>query len=181
MHPMRQAERGRDSTLLVEGCPAWTGGSCPMKCEDFSHRREEAPGTPLLRPSNGGYLTGKLPLTRLTITRQPGERFGLRISGGVPVSGQDGIAASNGPLGRCLSSLSNDGSILVTWVSSDGAVGRDGRLKPGDRLLEVNGHWMMGSTLDEALTGTSDRIDDAALGSAPGRVLIHPDGIKRGR
>lgn len=88
---------------------------------------------------------------RLTIARQPGERFGLRISGGVPASSQDGATASNGSLSRCLSSLSNDGSILVTWISSDGAVGRDGRLKPGDRLLEVNGHWMMGSTLDEAL------------------------------
>ncbi|THD23153.1 Leucine-rich repeat-containing protein 1 [Fasciola hepatica] len=91
-------------------------------------------------------------LRRLTITRQPGERFGLRISGGVPVAPQDSTGASNGSLSRCLSSLSNDGSILVTWVSSDGAVGRDGRLKPGDRLLEVNGNWMMGSTLDEALS-----------------------------
>ncbi|VDP74251.1 unnamed protein product [Echinostoma caproni] len=34
-----------------------------MKCEDFSHRREEAPVTPLLRPSSGGFLPGKLPLT----------------------------------------------------------------------------------------------------------------------
>ncbi|VDP27802.1 unnamed protein product [Echinostoma caproni] len=34
-----------------------------MKCEDFSYRREEAPGTPLLRTSSGGFLTGKLPFT----------------------------------------------------------------------------------------------------------------------
>ena len=60
MHPMRQAERGRDSTLLAGGCPALAGGSCPMKCDDFSHRREETPGTPLLHPSSGGFLTGKL-------------------------------------------------------------------------------------------------------------------------
>ncbi|VDP90980.1 unnamed protein product [Echinostoma caproni] len=63
MHPMRQAERGQDSTLLAGGCPAWAAGSCPMKYEDFSHRREKAPGTPLLGPSSGGFLTGKLPLT----------------------------------------------------------------------------------------------------------------------
>ncbi|VDP85995.1 unnamed protein product [Echinostoma caproni] len=44
MHPMRQAERERDSTLLAGGCRAWAGGSCPMKYEDLSHRREEAAG-----------------------------------------------------------------------------------------------------------------------------------------
>ncbi|VDP91799.1 unnamed protein product [Echinostoma caproni] len=31
MHPMRQAERGRDSTLLTGGCPAWASVSCPVK------------------------------------------------------------------------------------------------------------------------------------------------------
>ncbi|CAL8100696.1 unnamed protein product [Calicophoron daubneyi] len=87
-------------------------------------------------------------LRRLTISRHPNERFGLRIAGGVPV-----IDSSNstGPLGSQMSSLPDDGSIFVTWVAPDGAVSRDGRLKSGDRLLEVNGRWMMGSTLEEAL------------------------------
>lgn len=45
----------------------------------------------------------------------------------------------------------NDDGLFVTWISPDGAVGREGTVKPGDRLLEVDGHWVMGSTLNEAL------------------------------
>ncbi|KAA3673033.1 protein scribble, partial [Paragonimus westermani] len=84
-------------------------------------------------------------LRRITISRRVGERFGFRIAGGVPPTKGDA------PLSNPLSRLSNDGSIIVTWISPDGAVGRDGRLKPGDRLLEVNGNWMMGNSLEEAL------------------------------
>ncbi|TGZ62957.1 hypothetical protein CRM22_007156 [Opisthorchis felineus] len=85
-------------------------------------------------------------LRRLSISRRVGERFGLRIAGGVPpVTEEDSSRAAQ------LSSSSNNGSIFVTWISPDGAVGRDGRLKPGDRLLEVNGHWLMGNTLTDAL------------------------------
>lgn len=46
---------------------------------------------------------------------------------------------------------SNDDGIFVTWIDPNSAIGRDGRLKPGNRLLEVNEHWMMGLTLNEAL------------------------------
>ncbi|VDP93119.1 unnamed protein product [Echinostoma caproni] len=53
MDPMRQAERRRDSTLLAGGGPTWAGG--PVKCEDFLHCQEEAPGTPLIRPSSGAF------------------------------------------------------------------------------------------------------------------------------
>ncbi|CAH8447817.1 unnamed protein product [Dicrocoelium dendriticum] len=85
-----------------------------------------------------------LGLRRITINRRVGERFGFRISGGVQSS-------SNEPTINALSNVFNDGGIFVTWISPDGAVGLDGRLKPGDRLLEVNGHWMMGVTLEDSL------------------------------
>ncbi|TNN13041.1 Protein lap4 isoform 1 [Schistosoma japonicum] len=86
-------------------------------------------------------------LRRITVTKRPGERYGLRITGGLNTN--DSSMMNN--FGSHFSSLTNDDGIFVTWVSSDGVIARDGRLKPGDRLLEINGHWLMGVTLDEVL------------------------------
>lgn len=81
------------------------------------------------------------------MTKRPGERYGLRVTGGLNTC--DSNVITN--LTSHYSSLANDDGIFVTWVSPDGVIARDGRLKPGDRLLEVNGHWLMGVTLDEVL------------------------------
>ncbi|CAH8488459.1 unnamed protein product [Schistosoma rodhaini] len=86
-------------------------------------------------------------LRRITVTKRPGERYGLRVTGGLNTSDSNMITN----LGSHYSSLANDDGIFVTWVSPDGVIARDGRLKPGDRLLEINGHWLMGVTLDEVL------------------------------
>ncbi|CAH8466054.1 unnamed protein product [Heterobilharzia americana] len=83
----------------------------------------------------------------ITVTKRPGERYGLRVTGGLSTGDCSPVAS----LGSCMSSLANDDGIFVTWVSPDGVIARDGRLKPGDRLLEINGHWLMGVTLDEVL------------------------------
>ncbi|CAH8485244.1 unnamed protein product [Schistosoma margrebowiei] len=86
-------------------------------------------------------------LRRITVTKRPGERYGLRVTGGLNTG--DSNVVTN--LASHYSSLANDDGIFVTWISPDGVIARDGRLKPGDRLLEVNGHWLMGVTLDEVL------------------------------
>ncbi|VDO85625.1 unnamed protein product [Schistosoma mattheei] len=86
-------------------------------------------------------------LRRITVTKRPGERYGLRVTGGLNT--RDSNVITN--LTSHYSSLANDDGIFVTWVSPDSVIARDGRLKPGDRLLEVNGHWLMGVTLDEVL------------------------------
>ncbi|CAH8478652.1 unnamed protein product [Schistosoma intercalatum] len=86
-------------------------------------------------------------LRRITVTKRPGERYGLRVTGGLNTG--DSNVVTN--LTSHYSSLASDDGIFVTWVSPDGVIARDGRLKPGDRLLEVNGHWLMGVTLDEVL------------------------------
>ncbi|CAH8458566.1 unnamed protein product [Schistosoma turkestanicum] len=86
-------------------------------------------------------------LRRITVTKRPGERYGLRVSGGLN-TGESSVKTN---LRSHFSSLANDDGIFVTWISPDGVIARDGRLKPGDRLLEVNGHWLMGLNLDEVL------------------------------
>ncbi len=41
LHAPSEAGRPwRDSTLLAGGCPAWAGGSCPMRYNDLSHRQK---------------------------------------------------------------------------------------------------------------------------------------------
>ncbi|KAK4473445.1 hypothetical protein MN116_002814 [Schistosoma mekongi] len=86
-------------------------------------------------------------LRRITVTKRPGERYGLRITGGLNTN--DNTMINN--FQPEFLSVTNDDGIFVTWVSPDGVIARDGRLKPGDRLLEINGHWLMGVTLDEVL------------------------------
>lgn len=45
----------------------------------------------------------------------------------------------------------NDEGVFVSKVNSSGAARRDGRLKVGMRLLEVNGHSLLGATHQEAV------------------------------
>ncbi|CAH0723709.1 unnamed protein product, partial [Brenthis ino] len=74
----------------------------------------------------------------LTITKQEGEKLGMHIKGGL--NGQRGNP--NDP---------NDEGVFISKINSGGAARRDGRLKVGMRLLEVNGVSLLGATHNEAV------------------------------
>lgn len=67
-----------------------------------------------------------------------GERLGMHIKGGL--KGQRG-----NPLDP------NDEGVFISKINSSGAVRRDGRLKVGMRILEVNGQSLLGATHQEAV------------------------------
>ncbi|CAB3250748.1 unnamed protein product [Arctia plantaginis] len=74
----------------------------------------------------------------LTIVKQDGEKLGMHIKGGL--NGQRGNP--NDP---------NDEGVFISKINSGGAARRDGRLKVGMRLLEVNGVSLLGATHNEAV------------------------------
>ncbi|XP_052748664.1 protein lap4-like isoform X4 [Galleria mellonella] len=76
--------------------------------------------------------------TDLTIIKQEGEKLGMHIKGGL--NGQRGNP--NDP---------NDEGVFISKINSGGAARRDGRLKVGMRLLEVNGVSLLGATHNEAV------------------------------
>lgn len=67
-----------------------------------------------------------------------GERLGMHIKGGL--KGQRG-----NPLDP------NDEGVFISKINSSGAVRRDGRLRVGMRILEVNGQSLLGATHQEAV------------------------------
>lgn len=74
----------------------------------------------------------------VTIIKTEGERLGMHIKGGL--KGQRG-----NPLDP------NDEGVFISKVNSSGAVRRDGRLRVGMRILEVNGQSLLGATHQEAV------------------------------
>jgi protein scribble len=74
----------------------------------------------------------------VTIVKGEGERLGMHIKGGL--KGQRG-----NPLDA------NDEGVFISKINSSGAVRRDGRLKVGMRILEVNGQSLLGATHQEAV------------------------------
>ncbi|XP_056635607.1 protein lap4-like isoform X16 [Diorhabda sublineata] len=74
----------------------------------------------------------------LVIEKADNEKLGMHIKGGL--QGQRG-----NPLDR------SDEGIFVSKINSVGAARRDGRLKAGMRLLEVNGKSLLGATHQEAV------------------------------
>jgi protein scribble len=74
----------------------------------------------------------------VTIVKNDGERLGVHIKGGL--KGQRG-----NPLDP------NDEGVFISKINSNGAVKRDGRLKVGMRILEVNGQSLLGATHQEAV------------------------------
>uniref|UniRef100_A0A1E1X6U6 Putative leucine rich domain-containing protein n=1 Tax=Amblyomma aureolatum TaxID=187763 RepID=A0A1E1X6U6_9ACAR len=74
----------------------------------------------------------------LVIQREPGEKLGMNIKGGV--QGHSGTPADP-----------SDESIFISKVNTNGAALRDGRLKPGMRIVEVNGLSLLGATHQEAV------------------------------
>lgn len=74
----------------------------------------------------------------MTIIKTEGERLGMHIKGGL--KGQRG-----NPLDP------NDEGVFISKINSSGAVRRDGRLRVGMRILEVNGQSLLGATHQEAV------------------------------
>ncbi|CRK92451.1 CLUMA_CG006014, isoform A [Clunio marinus] len=97
----------------------------------------------LLRPCDDIVLTiqhDPLPVgfQEVTIVKTEGERLGMHIKGGL--KGQRG-----NPLDP------NDEGVFISKINSSGAVRRDGRLRVGMRILEVNGQSLLGATHQEAV------------------------------
>lgn len=74
----------------------------------------------------------------MTLVKNDGERLGMHIKGGL--KGQRG-----NPLDAA------DEGVFVSKINSSGAARRDGRLKVGMRILEVNGLSLLGATHQEAV------------------------------
>ncbi|XP_014469520.1 PREDICTED: protein lap4 isoform X2 [Dinoponera quadriceps] len=79
-----------------------------------------------------------IPVTELVIIKEAGEKLGMHIKGGL--RGQKG-----NPLDH------TDEGVFISKINSGGAAKRDGRLKVGMRLLEVNGTSLLGATHQEAV------------------------------
>lgn len=77
-------------------------------------------------------------LQELIITKQPNERLGMHIKGGLK-------GLKGNPLDQ------SDEGVFVTKINGIGAARRDGRLKVGMRLLEVNSKSLLGVTHQEAV------------------------------
>ncbi|KAK0178982.1 hypothetical protein PV327_007813 [Microctonus hyperodae] len=97
----------------------------------------------LLRPGESIILTVQhdpLPenYQELVIVKEPGEKLGMHIKGGL--RGQRG-----NPLDHA------DEGVFISKINTGGAARRDGRLKVGMRLLEVNGTSLLGATHQEAV------------------------------
>ncbi|CAG9857264.1 unnamed protein product [Phyllotreta striolata] len=97
----------------------------------------------LLRP--GDYITlairhDPLPegFQELLIEKADNEKLGMHIKGGL--QGQRGNPFD-----------ASDEGVFVSKINSSGAARRDGRLKAGMRLLEVNGKSLLGATHQEAV------------------------------
>eukprot|EP00794_Sanderia_malayensis_P012000 gene12000-13238_t len=87
-------------------------------------------------------------LQEIQIVKRPGEKLGISIRGGAK-------SHPGNPFDK------SDEGIFISKVNSGGAAGKDGRLKIGARLLEVNGQSMLGASHVEAvraLRNTGDRL-----------------------
>ncbi|XP_023166086.2 protein lap4 isoform X17 [Drosophila hydei] len=97
----------------------------------------------LLKPGDEIKLTiqhDPLPpgFQEILLAKAEGERLGMHIKGGL-----------NGQRGNPLDP--SDEGVFVSKINSVGAARRDGRLKVGMRLLEVNGHSLLGASHQDAV------------------------------
>ncbi|XP_035268821.1 protein scribble homolog isoform X15 [Anguilla anguilla] len=113
-------------------------------------------------------------MEEILIEKQPGEKLGISIRGG-----------AKGHAGNPFDPT--DEGIFISKVSSSGAAARDGRLRVGMRILEVNNHSLLGMTHTEAvriLRSVGDTLavlvcdgfdprDAAAVEASPG-VIANP-------
>uniref|UniRef100_A0A6P4ELH3 Protein lap4 isoform X19 n=1 Tax=Drosophila rhopaloa TaxID=1041015 RepID=A0A6P4ELH3_DRORH len=97
----------------------------------------------LLKPGDDIKLTiqhDPLPpgFQEVLLSKAEGERLGMHIKGGL--NGQRGNPGDP-----------SDEGVFVSKINSVGAARRDGRLKVGMRLLEVNGHSLLGASHQDAV------------------------------
>ncbi|KAK9878834.1 hypothetical protein WA026_003669 [Henosepilachna vigintioctopunctata] len=110
---------------------------------DVTHATHQEAVMELLRPGDSITLTIRhdpLPegYQELIIEKGDNEKLGMHIKGGL--HGQRG-----NPLDR------SDEGVFISKINSVGAARRDGRLKTGMRLIEVNGKSLLGATHQEAV------------------------------
>ncbi|XP_070209398.1 protein scribble homolog isoform X4 [Littorina saxatilis] len=104
-------------------------------------------------------------LQEFVITKTPTEKLGMSIKGGAK-----NVAA--GPMDK------SDEGIFISRINEDGAVARDGRLKPGLRILEVNGQSLLGASHQEAvraLRSVNDRMVILVCDAETGQPASSPE------
>ncbi|XP_055847401.1 protein lap4 isoform X16 [Episyrphus balteatus] len=84
------------------------------------------------------YQVNYIPTETIVIRKTDGERLGMHIKGGL-----------NGQRGNPVDPT--DEGVFVSKINSVGAARRDGRLKVGMRLLEVNGNSLLGAAHQDAV------------------------------
>ncbi|XP_053970119.1 uncharacterized protein LOC128871949 isoform X3 [Anastrepha ludens] len=110
---------------------------------DISRATHQEAVMELLKPGDDIKLTiqhDPLPpgFQEIVISKAEGERLGMHIKGGL-----------NGQRGNPVDPT--DEGVFVSKINSVGAARRDGRLKVGMRLLEVNGNSLLGASHQDAV------------------------------
>lgn len=95
----------------------------------------------------------------LTIQKEEGEKLGMHIKGGL--RGHRG-----NPLDK------TDEGVFISKVNAVGAARRDGRLRVGMRLLEVNGTSLLGATHQEAVNALRSSGDEIKLVVCKGKLIF---------
>ncbi|XP_050430488.1 protein scribble homolog isoform X6 [Adelges cooleyi] len=148
--PFGQQEHGIFISHIVRNGIAECSGKLRMgdrilkvNCEDVTKMTHQEAVLTLLKPTEEITLTVQhdpLPenFQELTIVREANEKLGMHIKGGL--RGHRG-----NPLDK------SDEGVFISKINSGGAAKRDGRLKVGMRLLEVNDVSLLGVTHQEAV------------------------------
>ncbi|XP_049827545.1 protein lap4 isoform X8 [Schistocerca gregaria] len=148
--PFGATEPGIFISHLVPGGIAAQSGKLRMgdrilkvNGEDITKYTHKEAVMALLKPGDEIHLTVQhdpLPegYQELRIVKAEGEKLGMHIKGGL--RGHRG-----NPLDR------TDEGVFISKINSGGAARRDGRLKVGMRLLEVNGISLLGASHQEAV------------------------------
>ncbi|KAL1123176.1 hypothetical protein AAG570_002263, partial [Ranatra chinensis] len=148
--PFGNSQPGIFISHVVPGGLASTSGKLrigdrilKVNSEDVTKCKHQEAVMALLKPCNEISLTVQhdpLPegFQDLTILRKENEKLGMHIKGGL--RGHRG-----NPLDR------TDEGVFISKINSGGAAKRDGRLKVGMRLLEVNGISLLGASHQEAV------------------------------
>ncbi|XP_073815412.1 protein lap4-like isoform X23 [Musca autumnalis] len=142
---------------------------------DVSRATHQEAVMELLKPGNDIKLTiqhDPLPagFQEIIINKTDGERLGIHIKGGL-----------NGQRGNPVDPT--DEGVFVSKINSVGAARRDGRLKVGMRLLEVNGNSLLGATHQDAVNVLRNAGNDIHLVVCKGydkSNLIHSIGTAGG-
>ena len=101
-------------------------------------------------------------LQELSVFKAAGEKLGMSIKGGSKGMGYNPTEKT-------------DEGIFISKISSDGAVAKDGRLKIGQRILEVNGTSLIGVNHQEAVRALRSVTDKMIIMVCDGEDPTSPD------